>query len=462
MTETSGQPMVTVCVPVWNGAGFVAETLSAILHQSHRALRVLVSVDRSDDDSLGACRRFESDLRVRVLARRERLGWVANINSLLGGIETDYFCVIPHDDLIDERYVETLLEALQGNPRAACSFADIETFGGWTARLAQPGLAGPRLQRVMTFLCAHMSAVGMRGLIARKRLGAQIRVRHGAAYDFAADTTWMLELARAGELQRIPSVLYRKRVHAGSQTIRWARRGREEVLAGWIEHCAQCASIALEAAEDAEERGMIMLAARARLRQEVERFNWAIDTASLVEPALGAMTARFHERSGIPLALPGISALAHRPEMALLVAACAPDLEVLARIPPGARSVLELASAEASLGDAYLRRAPDAQWHRLEPYEFELNAAAPAPRAGSVDALVLGQALSRLHDPRQALERLAPLLREGGVAIACLPGADPRYASLRVAGLVPIDAVPYNTLHAMHGSHVVRAARRRV
>ena len=42
---------VTVCVPVFNAAAFLAETLDSIAAQSFADIKVLISLDRSGDDS---------------------------------------------------------------------------------------------------------------------------------------------------------------------------------------------------------------------------------------------------------------------------------------------------------------------------------------------------------------------------------------------------------------------------
>ena len=55
-------PAVTVCVPVFNAALFLAETLDSIAAQSFADIKVLISLDRGDDDSESICRRYLHDL----------------------------------------------------------------------------------------------------------------------------------------------------------------------------------------------------------------------------------------------------------------------------------------------------------------------------------------------------------------------------------------------------------------
>ena len=84
------------------------------------ALRVLVSVDGSSDGGRcrEACEPFAADPRFRIVAQPRRLGWVGNCNWLIGRVETPFFALLPHDDLLHERYVERLLGELRSRPRA--------------------------------------------------------------------------------------------------------------------------------------------------------------------------------------------------------------------------------------------------------------------------------------------------------------------------------------------------------
>jgi glycosyltransferase involved in cell wall biosynthesis len=98
-------------VPVYEAEDFIAETLTAVEHQPHARLPVLVSVDASSDGTAEVSRQFEHDRRFTVHVQPERLGWIANINVLLDRVETDFFFIMPHDDLIEPGYVKALRRA---------------------------------------------------------------------------------------------------------------------------------------------------------------------------------------------------------------------------------------------------------------------------------------------------------------------------------------------------------------
>ena len=152
MADADNSPVVTVCVPVYNGARFVAATLASALAQTFGGVRVLVSIEPCDDASLEICRSFERDPRVRIIAQQERRGWVGNTNELIRRAETDHYCILPQDDLIDPRYLEVLHDRLVRYPAAVCAYTDLRTFGGDGKTVEQLSLTGPSLRRIVTFL----------------------------------------------------------------------------------------------------------------------------------------------------------------------------------------------------------------------------------------------------------------------------------------------------------------------
>lgn len=59
--ETSGPPLVSVIMPVYNAAAFLPETLDSVLAQTHRPMELSIYVDASDDGSLEVCRHHGVD-----------------------------------------------------------------------------------------------------------------------------------------------------------------------------------------------------------------------------------------------------------------------------------------------------------------------------------------------------------------------------------------------------------------
>ncbi len=256
---------ITVCVPVYNAADFVGETLESIASQSERDLHVLISIDESRDGSEDICREFCSDSRFEVVRHPERQGWVKNCNFLISQVESELFALIPHDDLLQPSYFEVLLDALQENEDAVCAYSDIAIFGARDGKVRQPSIRGDRFRRILDFFLNQRASVAFRGLVRRQDADDRPYLLEDIPKDYAADMIWLLQLALRGELIRVPKRLYRKRMHDGNTHQTWTTWPREEQAFAWIHQCATCTKLALAEEDDPDRRSLILFAAVLRL-----------------------------------------------------------------------------------------------------------------------------------------------------------------------------------------------------
>ena len=66
-------PVVTIVIPLYNGAGFIGETLRSVLAQTFLRFEVIVVDDGSTDDGPDIVRTFAMDSRVQLM-RNPHLG----------------------------------------------------------------------------------------------------------------------------------------------------------------------------------------------------------------------------------------------------------------------------------------------------------------------------------------------------------------------------------------------------
>lgn len=224
----------TVCVPAWNAAAFLPETLAAVARQDVPGMRVLVSVDGGDAATAAACAPFLADARFAMRVQPARLGWVGNTNALIAAVETRHFAIMPHDDLPEDGWLAALHAALAQHPGAIGTYADLKGFGTNEIAIAQPEVAGPPLARRLRTLLRQYECVIYRGLFRLDSGQPRPLLPAGLPGDVAADTAWLMELACRGEMRRVPRILVRKRYHAGNTHGAWSSLGPEAALAAGI------------------------------------------------------------------------------------------------------------------------------------------------------------------------------------------------------------------------------------
>lgn len=267
---TPRMPTVCVSVPVWRGAEYVAETLESLLGQRGVALTVVVSVDGADETSVAACRPFLADSRVAVVVQPRRLGWVGNSSAVLAEAAsrgTDYVCLQPYDDVLENDYLAELTAAAAGNPAAAVVYSDMQGFGADDTLIRQTTVAGSPFERQLSLLREHFAAAPYRGLMRVSTLRSIIPIAGNRCDDFAADTVWMARQALHGDLVRVPLVLYRKRFHTTNTHTQWWAWPHKRRMTAWIAHCVDMLAVALQATIVPSERGLLHEAALWRVMQ---------------------------------------------------------------------------------------------------------------------------------------------------------------------------------------------------
>jgi hypothetical protein len=109
--------ILTVAVPTFNGGRHLAEALRSIVAQRGVAFEILVSDDRSDDNTLEVARGAAGD-RVRIEVNSERLGLAGNWNRCVALARTPLVTVFHQDDVMLEGHLPAHALGLGSNESA--------------------------------------------------------------------------------------------------------------------------------------------------------------------------------------------------------------------------------------------------------------------------------------------------------------------------------------------------------
>ena len=113
------QPLVSVIIPLYNAAPYVAQTLESVLNQSWTRLEVFVVNDGSKDEGPDIARRFES--RQLKVIDQANAGASAARNTGLRLAQGDYVQFLDADDLLSPNKIEAQLELLKDNKNGISS-----------------------------------------------------------------------------------------------------------------------------------------------------------------------------------------------------------------------------------------------------------------------------------------------------------------------------------------------------
>jgi len=248
-----GDGVVTVCIPTFQAEAFIDRTLRCARAQTYEALRVVVSIDRSDDGTEEICRSHaDADDRVQVHAHAERLGWVDNVNFLLDAVRSEYEFVYFHDDVIEPTYCAVLVAAVRHRPDAASAHCDVLLYGAGNDRL-KPGCTydGSAAIRLLTYLVSPNRGALLRSMVRRSSQAGRLRMTvAGALYEMA--------LVAAGPAVHVAEPLYQRwEQRTGGLTHGLAREPFEDVFYGWAINAALARELVGDLALTAEERALL-------------------------------------------------------------------------------------------------------------------------------------------------------------------------------------------------------------
>lgn len=226
--------LVTINIPAHNAAGFIAATLQSIADQTYRNLKVVISLDPSDDDTERVCRPFLADPRFILVRQPARLGWPGNVNYLLDQVRSEYFCTVFHDDLIAPDYVARLMRQLRRSAGTICAYPVLERFGSDAGPTSIASIEHEdRFERARQFLAQPLHAVPLRGLTRTKALRAGLRLHELGTGGFLTEMLYVFELAMLGNCSRVSGAIYRSRYRADSVSRGWRAWSQERKRAGW-------------------------------------------------------------------------------------------------------------------------------------------------------------------------------------------------------------------------------------
>ena len=88
-----------------NGARHLSETLKSILQQEDEPFDLIVSDDRSEDESLAIVRALCGD-RARIVVNSERLGLAGNWNQCVALSRTPLVAIVHQDDVLRSNHLQ--------------------------------------------------------------------------------------------------------------------------------------------------------------------------------------------------------------------------------------------------------------------------------------------------------------------------------------------------------------------
>lgn len=217
------RPWLSVLIPTFNGAAYVADALASIAHECDSGIQCIVVDGGSQDETVAIVNSFADRLDLTVLERTESRNWVSKTNLALAQATAPHACLLCHDDLWLAGRTVAMRGLMSQAPDAALyvhavRFIDSNgrALGHWTCPwpAAPPAISSEQALAaliVQNFIASP--APVFRTDLARAVGGLDETLWYTADWDL-----W-LKLATHGRVAYCERALAAYRIHANSETM---------------------------------------------------------------------------------------------------------------------------------------------------------------------------------------------------------------------------------------------------
>ena len=114
-------PAISVCIPTYNGAKYIAQTIESILNQTFTDFEIIVSDDGSSDNTLEIVGSF-NDPRIVRIDRLSKVGAEANWNNAVATASASLVKLVCQDDLLYPQCLEVEVQTMSKSENQDVSF----------------------------------------------------------------------------------------------------------------------------------------------------------------------------------------------------------------------------------------------------------------------------------------------------------------------------------------------------
>jgi glycosyltransferase involved in cell wall biosynthesis len=110
------QPLVSIILPTYNGAKYLAQSLQSCINQSYKNIDIIIVNDCSTDDTLNIAQSFaEKDERVTIITNSINKKLPLSLNTGFEIAKGDYFTWTSDDNYYALTAIETMVDAITSN-----------------------------------------------------------------------------------------------------------------------------------------------------------------------------------------------------------------------------------------------------------------------------------------------------------------------------------------------------------
>lgn len=120
-------PIISIGLPVRNGAKSIKKVLNSILQQTEQNYELIISDNNSNDQTFLEIEPFiKTDERIKYFKQPKTINVFQNFMFVLKLAKSEFFMWASHDDFRDNNFIECLIEALEKDKKSILAFGNLK------------------------------------------------------------------------------------------------------------------------------------------------------------------------------------------------------------------------------------------------------------------------------------------------------------------------------------------------
>lgn len=133
------QPLVSVYIPAYNGAKFIAQAIQSVLDQTYQNFELIINDDCSTDNTVEIVNSFR-DNRIHFTKNKKNLGLVGNCARCAELTHGVYLKVLNDDDMLMPTAIERAVKVLETHPEVSVVIGSSMVIGSHNENLMKRSL----------------------------------------------------------------------------------------------------------------------------------------------------------------------------------------------------------------------------------------------------------------------------------------------------------------------------------
>lgn len=103
MVKAMSNPLVSICIPTFNGGLHIRETLESVFRQSYKNIEIIIHDDCSTDDTCTIANQFKG---IKLYQSSKRVGGCENWKQAVNNAKGEFIKILCQDDILSEFCLE--------------------------------------------------------------------------------------------------------------------------------------------------------------------------------------------------------------------------------------------------------------------------------------------------------------------------------------------------------------------